>query len=254
MKLNKKQKRTATIASMAALLAVVLGMGGQTFAKYITTTETGTVQATVAKWGFVANAKATNMFKSEYAETVADAGGTDDLTVKANSGVVAPGTSGSMTIDIEGYADVDANVSFNTGATWQDVKMTDNSTPYFPILWTLKLDGQANPVTNGTLEAVETYFKSASFHYDAKISAEVDLHYTLSWNWAFKYEDTDVARHINDKYDTLLGLEAAGKGIASETIDENTTATPETTDDTLHQYTYVTSVVFSLGISITQAN
>ena len=37
MKLNKKQKRTATIASMAALLAVVLGMGGQTFAKYITT-------------------------------------------------------------------------------------------------------------------------------------------------------------------------------------------------------------------------
>ena len=47
MKLNKKQKRTATIASMAALLAVVLGMGGQTFAKYITT-DNATAQATVA--------------------------------------------------------------------------------------------------------------------------------------------------------------------------------------------------------------
>ena len=53
MKLNKKQKRTATIASMAALLAVVLGMGGQTFAKYVTTNRAEAEQATVAKWGVV---------------------------------------------------------------------------------------------------------------------------------------------------------------------------------------------------------
>ena len=53
MKLNKKQKRTATIASMAALLAVVLGMGGQTFAKYTETHVAKTGQATVAEFGFV---------------------------------------------------------------------------------------------------------------------------------------------------------------------------------------------------------
>ena len=38
---------------MAALLAVVLGMGGQTFAKYITTTAAPTQSAVVAKWGVV---------------------------------------------------------------------------------------------------------------------------------------------------------------------------------------------------------
>ena len=58
MKLNKKQKRTATIASMAALLAVVLGMGGQTFAKYTTTTKTESNTAVVAKWGVVIKADA----------------------------------------------------------------------------------------------------------------------------------------------------------------------------------------------------
>ena len=57
MKLNKKQKRTATIASMAALLAVVLGMGGQTFAKYVTTTDVESEYAVVAKWGFVLQQK-----------------------------------------------------------------------------------------------------------------------------------------------------------------------------------------------------
>ena len=71
MKLNKKQKRTATIASMAALLAVVLGMGGQTFAKYITTTQTETHTAVVAKWGFVLQQKSsTPLFKDNYTDAV----------------------------------------------------------------------------------------------------------------------------------------------------------------------------------------
>ena len=60
MKLNKKQKRTATIASMAALLAVVLGMGGQTFAKYITTATVPAQNATVAKWGVITTVSGTN--------------------------------------------------------------------------------------------------------------------------------------------------------------------------------------------------
>ena len=80
MKLNKKQKRTATIASMAALLAVVLGMGGQTFAKYITTQETADT-ATVAKWGLTAQIDASTMFGSAYANIWNGEVGNDDASI-----------------------------------------------------------------------------------------------------------------------------------------------------------------------------
>lgn len=106
MKLNKKQKRTATIASMAALLAVVLGMGGQTFAKYISTQDVATQTATVAKWGLTAQIDASKMFGLAYANGTANAVATPDasaskVSVKAAASVVAPGTKGEMTISID---------------------------------------------------------------------------------------------------------------------------------------------------------
>ena len=175
---------------------------------------------------------------------------TDDISVLATDAIVAPGTNGSMEITVEGKAEVDADVTFTTGSTeWKDVKLTDNTTPYYPILWTLTLEGESNPVTNGTLAEVESYFKTATFHYeaenyDAADASHVNLKYTLSWNWAFVYADTDEARHINDKYDTLLGAASAnGLTESSETIDGN-----------VHNYSYVTSISFNLGVSVTQAD
>ena len=133
MKLNKKQKRTATIASMAALLAVVLGMGGQTFAKYIETNEVKDQTAVVAKWGVVIQnsiegidgATGKTVFSKEN-----DAG-----TVESSSqNVVAPGTEGGVTIKITGVPQVAAKISF--ALTIDDVSLTGPST-YYPIVWTI---------------------------------------------------------------------------------------------------------------------
>ena len=247
MKLNKKQKRTATIASMAALLAVVLGMGGQTFAKYITTSTTGTVQATVAKWGYVINANATGLFANQYTEAEADKGGDDGLTVKANDAKVAPGTSGSMTITITGVSEVDAVVSFQTGSTWADIKLTDNTTTYNPVLWTL--EGEDSTLENATLAEVEAYFKTKTFHFDAENydgasdDSKVNISYTLSWAWAFEKGNASHNSHINDYYDTLLGRYGTATQVDSETI-----------DDVSHTYGYVNTINFSLGITVTQVD
>lgn len=254
MKLNKKQKRTATIASMAALLAVVLGMGGQTFAKYITTTETGTVQATVAKWGYVINANATGMFKNSYeTETTPAPNGADGVSVKATNAKVAPGTSGSMTITVTGVSEVDATVSFTTGDTeWQDVKLTDNiavdkTTGYNPVLWTLT--GEDSTIKNASLADVENYFKTKTFHFEAEDynsaqnASKVNISYTLSWAWAFEKGNEDHNKHINDYYDTLLGRAGTATQVNSEKIG--------TVD---HTYSYVTEINFSLGVTVAQVD
>ena len=172
-------------------------------------------------------------------------GGTDNLTVKASKGVVAPGTDGSMTLSITGGADVDASVSFNTGSAWTDVKLTDSYTiteneepttktdEYAPVKWTLKEDGAiVNSLENTNLAAIEAYFKSASFHYDAGSTA-VSLNYVLSWAWDF---------NGNDTYDTLLGL----------SMDNSTKVSSEEINGVLHTYSYATTIDFSLSVTITQ--
>ena len=252
MKLNKKQKRTATIASMAALLAVVLGMGWQTFAKYISTKEV-TAQATVAKWGLVVNTTVQNLFADSYAEV--ENNGNDDLSVKASKAVVAPGTTGSMTVSVSGMAEVDAELTFKTVGEWKDVTLTDTYTPangstttitYNPVKWTLT-EGTTPVVTNGTLEEVKDALDLESQYYDANGEASLDV-YTLSWSWAF---DKDEDPTIVDEYDTLLGQAAYGNAPASQTfkvvVDENEV-------DELHTYTYVTTIDFGFNAVLTQVN
>ena len=69
MEKGRKNIRPFIITAMVALIALVVGMGGYTFAKYFTSTGTHSNQATVAKWGFVLSANATNLFGEEYRDT-----------------------------------------------------------------------------------------------------------------------------------------------------------------------------------------
>ena len=192
MKLNKKQKRTATIASMAALLAVVLGMGGQTFAKYITTNTTEAQTATVAKWGLVLNQK--NETDAIFSDSYKN--GDDTTTVDADDAVVAPGTSGTITYVIDGTAEVDAMITFSF-VNYDPVELKFTPTggttvTYQPIVWTVNGD-VIDPAT----------WKLEKKDYKANTTAK-SYEIVIGWSWDF----SDAAQGVtstNDTYDTILG-------------------------------------------------
>ena len=187
MKLNKKQKRTATIASMAALLAVVLGMGGSTFAKYITTHNVPAQTATVAKWGVVINSQASGtdtMFSNKYDG--------DDGDVISGVKSVAPGTSGSIVFNVNGTPEVKTSVAFSVVGEIKEVKLGD----YTPIVW--KLDG----APYDTIEALAAAFEGLDDTYDA--GAGVSSEHTVSWEWKYYVDDA------TDVLDTKLGDLKAG--------------------------------------------
>ena len=213
MKLNKKQKRTATIASMAALLAVVLGMGGSTFAKYIDTYTADAQQATVAKWGFVITASSSNgaAFSKTY-----------DSVVSATSEVVAPGTSGDVTFEVNGTAEVDAAIDFYF-ESYTPVYLQKAGTYYYPIVWTI---GSVKTNDPATLLA-EASKLTATYESETQVVSNT---FTISWEWAFSSGDA------NDELDTILGY-AAATGNATGTYEG---------------YEYNVSLEFVVSATVTQ--
>ena len=88
--MKKNTKKTATVVGMFGLLGLVLGMGGSTFAKYQTTAKSTAATATVAKFGLVVNANATNLWGTEYkkaGDTTATVNGTGAVVVAGSSSV-----------------------------------------------------------------------------------------------------------------------------------------------------------------------
>ena len=248
MKLNKKQKRTATIASMAALLAVVLGMGGQTFAKYMSTVDVATQTATVAKWGLTAQIDASNMFGSAYANGAASVVATPDATasnvsVKANASVVAPGTKGSMSITMGGYAEVDAIAKVNADsivvpyiqyAIADDPATTgvdeSENVNYYPLSWTI--DGTDVGNVNATELAAKINALSKPYNANNDHSSTPFATHTIAWEWSFDGNDRD---------DTALAV-LATKGTTSAGV------------TTYESYTGVIGVELDLSVTFTQVD
>lgn len=232
MKLNKKQKRTATIASMAALLAVVLGMGGQTFAKYIETNTVTAQTATVAKWGLTASLDCSNLFGKQYEQdgyAISASSDADAISVKANSEVIAPGTEGSMTITYGGSAEVDADLSVVANAiniVVPNVSTTPDSTPYYPIEWTINGQKVRKP------SDIAAALNSITAHYEAGTAAATVNVSVISWVWEYDQG--------HDVEDTVLG-KAAQAG--NKTVTHN-------------EVTYSAEYTFSMkfDVTLTQAD
>ena len=55
-------KKHLTIVAVVLMVALVVGMGAMTYARYISSYDSGEQIATAAKWGFVVNADTTNLF------------------------------------------------------------------------------------------------------------------------------------------------------------------------------------------------
>jgi len=225
--MKNMKKKVVIIATMVLLLAVVLVMSVSTFAKYSTTATPSTNNATVAKWGFVLTADADELFGKEYgaatdnlASVVAAGSG---VNVKAATGttknIVAPGTTGSATITVNGTAEVLAKLTISVTGT--DISLTKDAATYNPIKWTLN-DGSSDVVSNGTLAELNAY--TATF----AAGEEVNKTYTVTWTWALNNAATGIDGLSVDAADTML-------------------ATGATTG-----YTAVTDLSFEIGATIEQ--
>jgi len=242
---KNSNKKSVFVIALLLLLVAVIGFGGYTMSKYISS-KTADGTASVAKWGFTVDANATNLFGTEYKyDTTANTSISNSatgsvITVKAANGtsnLVAPGTKGSMTFSITGSAEVRSRVAINLAVT-SDVVLKYTATDvadgtYAPVKWTLKKDGTAvTGAENVTLAQIATVLNGYSADVEANATYAHAGTYTLEWAWAFESG--------NDALDTFLGTIAH---------------TPATTTD--GTYTKVaegtsTTINFNLSVSVTQ--
>ena len=209
---TRKNKKMLVAVAMVLMIALVAGMGAMTYSKYITTSSAPSQTATAAKWNYVVSANATNLFGTEYKEgtdanTLATTNEEGTVVVKASStaNIVAPGTSGSMTITVDGESEVLAQ--FKMTMTCTEIKCAD----YAPIKWTLK-KGDETLVEDATLAAFSTKLNEqtvkATWDETAK-AYKFATAYTISWEWALT-DPIDDATQTTCMYDTLIGYKAAG--------------------------------------------
>lgn len=255
---NKKTNRNTRLIIVAIVLALVvlfLCIGGSTFARYISSKNLPSNQATVAKWGYVVTADATKLFGKDYADTaiVADTTSDPKLDVKASGNVVAPGTTGNITFGVVGSAEVLAKLNL-TFTVKSDVALTTgedaSATTYNPIKWTLK-KGDTALVTDKTLADVSTELAKVSTEIEAgTVISDKDQAYTLSWKW-----DMGTTTDANNKLDTILGYAAQGTGTYGDyvvNVADTTTVTDNSDSENPVVYTAVTKIEFDLSIKIVQ--
>jgi hypothetical protein len=198
---------------MAALLAVVLGMGGHTFAKYIPTASVPAQQANVAQWGYVIQQSSTQVdFKGQKVfNTTYDITNTGVIKSLNTTPVVAPGAEGELSVYIAGQPEVASKISFNATAT-KEVHLDD----YYPIVWTVthELEGELNETTKtfnrlkGTGGLIE-YVNELGDDYAAAPNTKYESTMTISWSWAFYVDDA------TDVLDTVLGDYAVSSTLPS---------------------------------------
>lgn len=209
MKLRKNKKILVAVA-MVLMIALVAGMGAMTYSRYITSGKTGEQTATAAKWGFVVTVDADNLFASDYkkdgANAVAKVDDSGDIVVNgtADTKVVAPGTTGSMTINISGKAEVNAKLTIKKadGSALTEIKYGD----YNPVKWTLN-DGSTT-TQYATLNEVINALSATSQVLAA--GTEYNKNYTLSWEWPLETATTGLNGTNRNVEDTLIGFKANG--------------------------------------------
>lgn len=143
MEFIKKHTKGIIVTACLLLTMAILAMATLTFARY-TTSDNVNKQATVAKWGYVVTVNSDNLFGTKYGNpqnnyVTVKADGTS-IVSSGSSNVIAPGSKGSMTIQITGQAEVLSSLTFSLSGDSADVVLTktgDESNKYRPIKWTL---------------------------------------------------------------------------------------------------------------------
>ena len=202
---NKKSltKKIVAGTGLALLLALVGYTGANTYAKYITNSETVSQTATVAKWGVVVTASANSTvdgfskhYKANAAQTSADGA---DVSASADQLIVAPGTSGTFAITVSGQPEVDSKLTISLSGT--DVHYAT----YYPIKWDFCKDGVVISTSKSLSDIVNQMSTIGVYTYNA--NDVLDANYELKWSWAFENTEANA-----NEYDTYLGNRVAGTG------------------------------------------
>lgn len=245
---KNSNKKSVFVIALLLLLVAVIGFGGYTMSKYISSkSDNGT--ANVAKWGFEVTANGDKLFGKEYrydtdkhASVIKDDTGAT-LTVSAvtpatgeRSNLVAPGTTGSMTFSITGTAEVRSKIEVSLTGNDVVLKYTTDTVAdgeYAPVKWTLKKKGVTTAlVDNGSFKDLQDGLAGLSATVvEANATYANAGEYTIEWAWAFDGG--------NDALDTFLGT------IANK---------PATTTDGTYTKAEGTStaISFNLSVSVTQ--
>lgn len=231
---SKKGKKIALVA-VFVMLIFVFAFGGYSFAKY-TTKGTGTDSASVAAWGIKVTANNTGNFKTQYAS--------DDRTLQVsasdNTKVVAPGTSGSMTLAISGSAEVAVGVKMEFSVTEDIFAKYGTDQEYHPLKFKLSVKGEDAALVEGSLNKIAEYVADLGSGYNIGtygVNYNFDSNpvvYTLSWEWAF-YTDakTDILDTAIAANDTTAEV---SEGAVSE-INQEVAFTWALTVDQINDYT-----------------
>lgn len=142
---------------------------------------------------------------------------TTGLTVSANNADrtnrVAPGTTGFMTFEVTGKAEVLSQIKISISDTdFSDVVLNytegeDTAVQtYAPVKWTLKKEGETAALVDGkTLADVKTALANL-YKTSTAVNTEINDKYTLSWAWAFETGENAGQKAENNELDTLLGM------------------------------------------------
>ena len=197
MKKNAMLKIAAIL--MVAVLLTTCAISS-TFAKYTTTGAAGTASARVAKWGVTIDTTITDLFVDKY-----DAGSEDEVIGFEAADVVAPGTTGSVTLatSVTGTPEVAVEVTTAAEVTLSNWEVEDAW--YCPLAFTV--NGQTKCGNEfddaAAFEAwIEGEIAKATKQYPAgtDLSAATDFDLAISWTWAFT-----GAVDQTDANDTALG-------------------------------------------------
>lgn len=231
---SKKGKKIALVA-VFVMLIFVFAFGGYSFAKY-TTKGTGTDSASVAAWGIKVTANNTGNFKTQYESD----DGTLQVSAIDSTKVVAPGTSGSMTLAISGSAEVAVGVKMEFSATEDIYAKYGTDKEYRPLKFKLSVTGKDAALAEGPLKEIEKYVTGLGSGYNIGtygVNYNFDSNpvvYTLSWEWAFF---TDANTDILDTAIAANDTTAEVGGEAVSEINQEVEFTWTLTVDQINDYT-----------------
>lgn len=208
--MKKSRKLTGILLACCALLMVAIAGLGVTMAKYVKTAPEKGGTAHVAAFGVsLAWQSNDSIFKKEYNTDDASVKGTIATSVKSSTDVIAPGTTGSVTLTFEGStaSEVAFNLKINISEEYSNNWGNGEGGSYTPIVYEVTSTAKAN---NESIAGIS----GNSIAIDQNFPAGTILSGTITVTWSWPFEG-------NDKADTYM----SGVPSATYSITANASAT-----------------------------
>ena len=202
-------KKHLTIVAVVLMVALVVGMGAMTYARYISSYNSGEQIATAAKWGFVVNADTTNLVPTDYTLETGKSHATktaDGVAVDASAATLAPGTTGYVSITVNGTAEVRAQLRIALNVTSQ---VGYNNT-YLPIKWALTNSADFPASDSGEWKTYNDIIAEVNaLNQTIEAGATVEGKHYLHWCWDFETGADADTKATNNRHDTIIGAKSA---------------------------------------------